>query len=331
MFRNLLVVSSVILVWICIVGCNNPASEAKSNTGDSSTSNVVNENAVQRPLDYSSEERIPPSIEASFPFKWHDHLTFSNFTDHGINAFYALNKRVPKSFDEYISSGFPIMIPNDYVTGKPYHLVESVDLADTTGFTFWSDGVDQCRFEFAINNDDTGQNEIYTKSFTERNFSMYKTIDGVPQILANSETYFDKVKREHCMWVFPSYAYIYMAKHSGGLPNSIAEMLKEEGTPLEAGWKWTPEFPGEYFEFGIDTEKQRYYTIQGSKDMQADRGMAIAIQQMYNEVRVNFERTKGVDIWSFRTDSPPPADIIEMNKYIASDSFYDGYLALTNK
>jgi hypothetical protein len=252
-------------------------------------------------------------------------LTFSIFTDNGINAFYALNKRVPKSFDEYISSGFPIMIPNDYVTNKPYHLVESVNVSDTTGFTFWSDGVDECRFEFAINNDDTGQNEIYTKSYTSHNFAEYK--NGI----MDHDYYFDMVKREHCMRVFPAYAYIYMAKHSGGLPDNIAEMLKDEGIPLEAGWKWTPVFPKEYFEFGIDTEKQRYYTIQGSKDMQADRGGAIVIQQMYNEVRVNFERVKGVDEWSFRTVSPPPADVIEMNKYIASDSFYDGYLALTEK
>ncbi|MCD6218147.1 hypothetical protein J7L05_09880 [bacterium] len=271
----------------------------------------------------SLDEQNPPSIEDLLPYPWYVHCIFRAFTDIGISSYYAFNKHVPTTFEDYISSGIPLLIPNDYVSGQTYHLVDTIDINDTSGFTFTSDGIDTCAFEFVINNNKTNSNQIHTKKFNSNYFLDYK--DG---IFTRTHYSFDKVKREYCLQFFNNYGYIYLDKHNGEAPDNLVEMLKDEGEPIEAGWKWAPE-PGsnEYFEYGIDTSKLRSYHIQVSKRTPPGEA-AIVVQQMHEGVRINYERVKGVDDWSFGSRDSVEPDIVELNMFISSDNFYDGYVKL---
>lgn len=271
----------------------------------------------------SQDDQSRKSVEEMMPYPFYVHGIIYAFTDIGIRSYYALNKHVPPSFADYISSGIPLLIPNDYVSGKTYHLVDSIDMDDTSGFTFTSDGIDTCAFKFVIKNNKTNSNQIHTKKFNSNHFLDYK--DG---IFTTTQYYFDKVKREHCLSFFTYYGYIYINKHDGEAPDNLLEMLKNEGEPIEAGWKWEPE-PGsnEYFEYGIDTSQLRSYTIQIGKKTPPGEA-AIVVQQMHEGVRVNHEREKGIDDWSFGSRDSVDPDVVDLNMFISSDDFYDGYLQL---
>jgi len=268
----------------------------------------------------SSERPALPPVEDRLPYPWFVHNIFRAFTNIGMHSYYALNKHVPLSFEDYINSGIPLLIPKDYVSGKTYHLVDSIDINDTSGFTFTSDGIDTCTFEFVIKNNKTNSNQIHPFRFDSSDFLDFKS-----GMFSTTSYYFDQVKREHCVFFFTIYGYIYLDKHDGKAPESLVEMLKDEGEPIEAGWKWSPE-PGsnEYFEYGIDASKLRSYHIQiGPKTPSGE--MAIAIQQMHKGVRTGYKLVEGVDIWGFRSKDSVPPDVIELNKFISSDTFYEGY------
>ena len=266
-----------------------------------------------------------------------DHLMILHiFVDSGFDAFYRVYRRVPNSFDEYIQSGIPMLIPNDYISGQVYHIVDKIDFNDTSGFTFSSDGVDNCQLDFIVKNLETEEKEILSFKFDENNWRDYKIVENKPGILFKEKFDFDRAKRYYCISFFSRYSYIYAAKHNGEAPESLSQLFQGQGSLIEKGWQWVPE-PGQvrdYFEFGFDIDKDRLYHIQGSKYQKPGSPMSVIIHQLYGpdkewQVKENGEiEVKGVDWWEFKTDEVP-TDIIEMKPYITSKSFYSGYEEIT--
>lgn len=273
------------------------------------------------------------------------------FGREGVVKFYALNRRVPVSFEEYIESGFPMIIPTDYVTGEPYHLTDELNLEDTTGFTFWSDGVDSCKFTFVINSMRTNENETMEVDLTGY-FDDYRIIDGVPGIFApnpdnppvDPTRHFNKLKQDYCLHFFGGYynlvlnKYRALGKYPDEYPSSLKDIFEGEGTLIKKGWEWTPDPSSKaFFEFGIDPPKMRCYQIWGCKRSPEGKPCRILIHQIYgqekrikNLAEIDMEYVEGRDWWEFTTADDIPHDVLVRNKMVSSDSFIDAYYSILN-
>jgi len=300
----------ILLIFSC--GCSAKKIPAKEPL-NISPSYPPNSEMTQRAIENKTN---PPTFEELFGFPAYADRRLMEFANREIELFYRLHKHVPSSLSEYYNSGIPLLIPVDYITGKTYHPVDTIDLNDSTGFTFWSDGIDSCRFDFVVYNENKGKKEIRTWKCN-------------PRLLMVNDYYFDWVKMEECMQFFYCYGLIYMEKNKKA-PENLAEMFKNEGTLIEAGWKWSPKENGElnFFEFGWDLEKNRFYHITGCS---IGCKKNIMIYQAFDNEEQNDKRIENVNAWEFSMDQDIPTDIITLNKFISSDSFYDGYLEITGK
>jgi len=315
---SLLLSFSIFINWDMDKGKEIPVQPGEINS--ITQSNVpVQERDTQGSGDSEKDRKLKEALDAR-PYGQTIATMFDDFTTLGIESYYSLYKHVPDSFENYIQSGIPLLIPNDYVSSKTYHLVDNIDINDTSGFTFTSDGIDTCSFEFVIRNKHINDNEIHAIKYGPINWMDFK--DG--GFLSGTQ-YFDKAKREFCLVFFTDYGYIFLDKY-GRAPENIVEMLKNEGQPIEAGWKWNPQ-PGEYFEYGIDTSKLRSYHIQRSRKSRPGKA-AVVIYQMHSDIWLNHEPQMGVDTWRFSSIDQVPSDVAEPRKFISSDSFYDGYRML---
>lgn len=323
--RTIKLTLSIILIFAIQTGCSSGKPVVKGPVY-SSTNNDSNNWQMIRKETSSIDET--PSLDDLLPYPYYVDRGLWVFAMLGIDSFYRLNKRVPVSFDEYVESGMPMIMPNDYITGKPYRLSDKTDLNDTTGFSFISDGVDICQFDFVVNNDKTGKNEKHSFKCDEEYWRDYKIMDGEPGLLLKNNYDFDWVKREYCLNFFLEYSAIYMEKYKT-VPKNLNDMFKNEGIPIEKGWRWMPESGKnmDYFEFGIDTEKARVYHIIGCKGKSE---MPIVIYQLYDELIVNQEQVEGINIWEYKTNDVIPSEVIDKNMLISSDSFFDGYLEITS-
>ena len=290
------------------------------------------DNRIDSDLISNEEERVSstaqelPTLSDSLPDPVFHERRLWVFADYGITAFYKLHKRVPNSYDEYLESGFPLQIPNDYLTGKPYRLVDELDLSDPSGFTFETDGNESCKFNFVIINDKTEVRETRTFKFNERHWEPYKT-----GLFSKNKYNFDWAKKEYCIGAFYDLSFAFMEEF-GKAPESLADLMTNTGTLIEAGWQWSPVDTSDskvYFEFGIDTGKARIYQQHGCKG--ECKPMNINVQQLYPEDDVpgGREEVEGINLWSYKSDENVPSAICNMKKFISSDSFYDGYIEIS--
>jgi len=314
----------ILLVFSCGCGAKKiPVKESINISPPDSANGEITQRAV-------TDKKDHPSFEELLGFPSYVDYRLMMFAFNGIESFYRLHKHVPSSLSEYYNSGFPLLIPVDYITGKTYHPVDTIDLNDSTGFTFWSDGIDSCRFDFVVYNENKGKKEIRTWECKDKETWVdYKVVDGKPGLLMVNDYYFDWVKMEDCMEFFYYYGLIHMEKNKKA-PENLAEMFKSEGTLIEAGWKWSPKENGElnFFEFGWDLEKNRFYHITGCS---IGCKKNIMIYQAFDNEEQNDKRIENVNAWELSMDQDIPTDIITLNKFISSDSFYDGYLEITGK
>jgi len=255
-------------------------------------------------------ERYVPFKEApstklnELPIPEHVKLAINYFCNVGISTYFDLNKKVPKWFDEdYIKSGIPMMMPNDYVTGKPYHLVKKIDLNDTSGFTYDYKNPQQCQFEFVFKSSKNGENFSYVVFIGEK---------PRPSKLYN----FNECKRDYCINFFTTYAKIYVLKHDGKAPKNLKQMLKGEGKLIEAGWKWSAKPGGNtFFEWGMDISKCRIYFIAQRVQKKETHVLQIAVS------------ASGVlkpdsGSWAFKADEKIPTDVCTKTKFISADGLY---------
>lgn len=316
-FKVFVVVAGLLLTAFFLLSCSSQSEIKPNGVAPTPTTDTDDPRIIES--DLGSDGVIEPWIP---PFEEHDLMALATFFVTGIDMFYDVHRRVPVDFEEYLESGIPMLIPNDYATGEPYYLVDELDMDDTRGFTFWSDGEDSCIFELVIYNIWTEENEVFTSDFDEDDWRDYKTVDDVPGIRANTTIDFDNTKLNYSVIFFTDYSHFYAFKY-GGAPSSLYQMLSGKGDPIEAGWQWEPD-EAYYFEFGINPDKQRYYTRQGC--------CTLVVSYIYEEPKDAEDYIQGVDEWFFfdPEEIPPSEDIIVMDPYITSDSFYDGYLQLTN-
>jgi len=227
-------------------------------------------------------------------------LALNYFTRIGISTYFDLNKKVPKWWDDYLKSGIPMMIPNDYVTGKPYHKVDKVDLNDTTGFVYHYKNGQECEFEFVLKNPKTGQNisHLIRISQKPRRGALYQL---------------NISKRDYCINFLSTYAKIHVLKHEGKAPKNLREMLKGEGKLIEAGWKWSTKNIGNaYFEWGMDINKNRIYFITEK------------ISRSVTQVQ-EVGASPGDNRWTFKQGEKIPADVCVKTKFISSNGLYAFY------
>ena len=227
-------------------------------------------------------------------------LAINYFTKIGISAYFDLNKKVPKWWDDYLKSGIPMMIPNDYVTGKLYHKVKDIDLKDTSGFAYNYKNAQECSFEFVFKDPKTGEN-----------FSREIKITQKPRPGRFYE--FNISKRDYTINFLSTYAKIYALKHDGKAPKNLREMLKGEGKLIEAGWKWTTSpNSNAYFEWGMDTSKCRQYFIT-EKLSRSETHVGDVGSSMIDS---------GGNHWTFKQGEKIPADVCVKTKFISSDGLY---------
>lgn len=279
--------------------------------------------------DQSLIEYTDPVNLAQPEYFWYMHI----FTYAGIEAFYQLNKHVPASFQEYIDSGIPMIIPVDDQSGKVYHLVEKLNMADTSGFTFTSDGIDTCRFTFIVD----GEEKKYEA--TSNTWADYKDDGNVRGVLAGNYS-FDGSKREFTAKFFQKYATVYAQSHYGQAPEALYDLFEGRGQLIEAGWKWTPAQDGKitFLEIGFDTEKEREYHIMGATypDGSPTKPMTVCVNQLYGPDKLwdkkvdGIYNIPGINSWVFTTDNMR-SDVFERKPYFTADKCYEIYKALTVK
>jgi hypothetical protein len=319
---KILIITLTLLAAV-ISGCGSSDPQLVKNT-DKGLDNEIISKVIERDASSIDEQR---TLDDVLPDPvWHDRK-LQVFANDGIEAFYRLYKRVPLSYEEYLNSGIPMLVPNDYITGKPYVKVNKIDLSDSTGFTFETDGIETCKFEFVIINDQTNEREIRTVSLGDSSWEDYKT-----GLFSKNNYDFDWVKREYCLISACILSIAYMEEF-GKAPGSLAEMLENEGPLIEESWKWVPINKGSstaYCEFGIDSEKARLYHKNGC--VGNCKPLRIIIKQLYSDqVPGGREEIDGINWWEYTSDDEIPPDVCNMNKFLSSDSFYDGYVQIMAK
>jgi len=256
---------------------------------------------------YIPFKESPSKSIDSLPIPEHAKMALVYFCNVGIAAYFDMNKKVPKWWEEdYIKSGIPMMMPNDYVTGKPYHFVKKLDMNDTSGFTYDYKNPQQCEFEF-----------VFKNSKTNENFSQVIFIGQKPR--QGGKLYnFNESKRDYCINFLTTYAKIYASKHDGKAPQNLKQMLKGEGKLIEAGWKWSAK-PGAnaYFEWGMDIKKCRvYFTAQRIQKKETH------VQQLAFKGGAPVE---GKEHWTFKSDEKIPPDVCVKTKFISADGLHAFY------
>ena len=301
-------------------GCSSGNAQVVKNSDKKPDSEIAGEG-----IDPDSISKYAQQNEAySLPEPvWHERKLWI-FAHDGIEAFYKINRRVPKSYEEYLDSGVPLLVPNDYITGKPYVKVDRINMSDSTGFTFETDGNETCKLEFVVNNDQTDEREIRSISVSESSWRDYKTSPHI-----NDLYYSSRAKRDYFLMSFILFSISYVEEF-GKAPATLAEMFENEGPLIEKSWKWVPytfEKSTVYFEFGIDSEKTRLYFKNGR--IGNAKPLKIRIKQLYsNEVPGGRDDIEGVDWWEYTSEDEIPQDVCNMNKFLSSDSFYDGYVQI---
>lgn len=340
-YRAIILFCFVLLVFGCGSG--------SSSNQPSDIVPVIPEDSLDQREGTEVEGLAPNEENELIPYYAQERLSL--FTRDGVVKFYALNRRVPVSFEEYIESGFPMIIPTDFATGEPYHLTDELNPEDTTGFTFWSDGADSCKFTFVINSMRTNENESMEVDLTGY-FDNYKIIDGVPGIFApdpnkppgDSTEYFNRLKQGYCLHFFGGYynlvlnKYRALGKYPDVYPSTLKDIFEGEGTLIKKGWEWTPDSSSKaFFEFGIDPPKMRCYQIWGCKRSPEGKPCRILIHQIYGqEKRIknlaehHLEYVEGRDWWEFTADEDIPSDVLVKNKMVSSESFIDAYYSILN-
>lgn len=301
------------LLTAFISGCTNTnIQDLKSPNTESKrekTSKIIDHNLSSSDAEWTLDALIPPD-----PI-WH-HFKLHVFAQIGIESFYQFKRRVPASYEEYLDSGIPMLVPNDYITGKPYVKVDKIDMSDSTGFTFETDGNESCKLEFVIINVKTNVREIRTFNLGKSVWREYKT----GGLAANKKHDFDSAKREFCVFSFMELTIAYIVEF-GKPPDTLAEMFKNEGPLIEKGWKWIPDNTDDktdYFEFGVDVVKARYYLKYGCI------GNCEPLTIMISELNFDISPRS----WEYTSDDVIPPDVCNMNKFLSSDALYDGYVQI---
>lgn len=281
----------------------------------------------ERGVEESSDSE---TYEANLRYPYFVKLRFRYFVQEPMEAFYALNKRFPSTFDEYKNSGFLMIIPTDYVSGKPYHLVDNINLEDTSGFTFSSDGQDSCKFEFVIHNRQTDAIEKIDCDLSGM-YNDYKT--GFTSKMIQS---FDSLKYNYCIGFFGAYYQLALNKyrHQGIYPEQYPHNLKDiftgEGILIKKGWEWVPETDSKYnFEFGIDPEKFRFYIATGCGRSEGKPCHIFIGEYDGTPVVAKHMDNSGREQWEYDSFDDIPADFFVRKTMVTSKSFIDAYYDIT--
>ena len=256
---------------------------------------------------YVPFKESPSTKLESLPIPEYAKLTLNYFCNVGIAAYFDLNKKVPKWFEEdYLKSGIPMIMPVDYVSGKPYHFVKKLDQNDTSGFTYDYKNPQQCQFEFILKNSKTGQ--------------LFNHVIFIGQKPRPDKLYvFNECKRDYCINFFMTYAKIYVLKNDGKAPKNLKQMLSGEGKLIEAGWKWSAKPGGNtFFEWGMDTSKCRIYYVAQRVQKKETHVLQIAISP-------SGALKPDSGSWTFKADEKVPTDVCTKTKFISADGLYAFY------
>jgi len=260
-----------------------------------------------------SHEEIKKQMEEHYPYPLFINRAQDYICRKGVSWFTELYKRVPANWNEYVNSGIPMIIPKDYFSGKTYHLVDQLDINDTSGFTFTTDGDRKCEFQFVMQNTKTKKNFVYKIPFR---YNTKRTGASSPV----SDEIFNQMKIESLYQFYLDYAIIYSNQHNGKAPASLKEMLGGEGQLIEKSWNWKSS--GGYFEFGADVAKNRVYLVRKYKP---EGKKSVYIEQLYPEEQINQEPVKGKTYWEYSNEDKVPAKVLTKTKFIDTNGLYAFY------